>query len=426
MFRYLLIAPIYAASLRTGGGQRTFHISKALARFGEVDLLLVSEPAFADAETTVGDLKKAYPHVGDIVVHRSTEQFFVSPSESAGRLAKTRYLSSRLFRSVRPQRHFYQPTSAARDELARRLERRQYTALVGRYLKTTALSGAFAQAAVPVLVDLDDLEDKLLSARVGAGARPLVSSALFRFQYWQVRSILQRLRQRCAHLFAASERDRLFIGMDRCSVLPNIPLVQDALPAKAAAAPEALGEVVLFVGSHAHGANRDGVIRFVEQSWPAVQRALPAARLRIVGSGGWDSLRTSLETTRGVEVVGTVDDLAGEYARATLAVVPIDEGSGTKIKVLEALMHRRPVLASEHAARGYETLIGRGIVTASGARQLSSRCVELLGDPAQCERLAAAGQAIVRQQFSFQAVLDALESGLIRAAAYAAGPPGAG
>lgn len=61
MLRILLIVPIYAASVLTGGGQRSLHIFRAFAAHGEVDVLLVSEApqSRASAETNTPDLRLA-------------------------------------------------------------------------------------------------------------------------------------------------------------------------------------------------------------------------------------------------------------------------------------------------------------------------------------------------------------------------------
>jgi len=156
---------------------------------------------------------------------------------------------------------------------------------------------------------------------------------------------------------------------------------------------------------------------------------VPVARLRVVGSGGWEAERDQLEQTAGVSVIGTVEDLADEYRGAALCVVPLFEGSGTKIKVLEALMHGRVVVAARHSARGYEELVDRGVVAASNDAELADACAALLLDPARRQAMALAGQRLVRQNYGFEALFDRFSGGLIAAGVFhpdglPAGTPG--
>jgi glycosyltransferase involved in cell wall biosynthesis len=65
-------------------------------------------------------------------------------------------------------------------------------------------------------------------------------------------------------------------------------------------------------------------------------------------------LRREWQAVGGVEVLGHVEDLAAVYAKSRAVVVPMYDGGGTKIKVLEALAHNRCVLLTRYAHRGYE------------------------------------------------------------------------
>ena len=93
----------------------------------------------------------------------------------------------------------------------------------------------------------------------------------------------------------------------------------------------------LFFGHFGYEANRRGVERFLDDGWPAsCGRARPNARLAIAGGGIDDALRARF-TRDGVDVLGLVADLPAVIATARAVIVPIWEGGGTRLKVLEAL-----------------------------------------------------------------------------------------
>jgi len=231
----------------------------------------------------------------------------------------------------------------------------------------------------------------------------------------QTRRVVERLHQRCRHLFIASEADRRFVEHPSTSVLANIPLPAGRSHAGAPTDPGGDDPVLLFVGSRAHRVNHEGLLRFVATCWPRISARVPAAHLRVVGSGGWEELREALEKTRGVTVVGRVDEVADEYAKAALCVVPLFEGSGTKIKVLEALAYGRPVVVASHSARGYEQLVGQGIVVAHDEASMAEECVALLADPVRRRALGASGQRLVQEHHGFEALFTSFTRALASA-----------
>jgi glycosyltransferase involved in cell wall biosynthesis len=295
----------------------------------------------------------------------------------------------------------------------RSIELKGYDVLVARYLRFAAISGALAQDRIPAVVDLDDLDEAVLESKMNSRTTPLARKVLLWSHVRQVRIEARRLRAKCAHVFTASEPDRALLGLKASSVLPNIPFrpasIETTRPAAVTPVP---APVILFVGTHMHAANRDGLRHFVAHCWPSIRDLVPGASLRIVGSGGWEGESSRLGTVPGVEIVGAVRELDSEYARAAFCIVPLNEGSGTKIKVLEALMHGRPVVASQHSTRGFEALLGSGLVAAADDSQMIQECVAQLRDVESGWTRALRGRERVALDYSDEAVLSSVRLGV--------------
>jgi len=395
-----------------GAGQRTFHLYRALARMGTVDILLMSEPVYAAIEADLATIRRDYAEAGEISIRHSTRQFVVPPPQRSV-ISRVVYFGQRLLQAIRPRAHFYRPTRDAAEALVGSIELNGYDVLVARYLKSAAISGALAQDRIPVVVDLDDLDEIVLESKIKSRTTPLVRKIMLWNHARQVRIEARRLRAKCAHVFTASEPDRALLGLSASSVLPNIPF--RPAPIETAALPASISvaaPVILFVGTHMHAANRDGLRHFVAHCWPSIRDRVPDARLRIVGSGAWESERELLGTAPGIEIVGAVRELESEYAGAALCIVPLLEGSGTKIKVLEALMYGRPVVASQHSTRGFEALLGKGLVGAADDSQIVQQCVEHLRDVESGRARALRGREQVAVDYSDEAVLRSVRLGV--------------
>lgn len=165
---------------------------------------------------------------------------------------------------------------------------------------------------------------------------------------------------------------------------------------------------VLFFGAYHWAPNRDGLVRFLREGWQHVASGDPSAHLRIVGSGPLDAVRAAAEGLERVEVAGLVDDIVAEIAAASLVVVPVWTGGGTRIKVLEAMAAARPIVGT---AVGVERIGFRdpdhGLLR-EDPRELADAALELLADR---ERAIGAGVAAREQVrgFGWSALAKPLE-----------------
>ena len=110
--------------------------------------------------------------------------------------------------------------------------------------------------------------------------------------------------------------------------------------------------LMISVGVMEHLPNALGVDWFVTNIWPAFHAFHPEMRYAVIGRDAPKELVSKWRTVDGVEVVGYVKDLQMWYARACAVVSPVLEGSGTSVKVPEACLHGRPVLATRFSVRG--------------------------------------------------------------------------
>jgi glycosyltransferase involved in cell wall biosynthesis len=162
---------------------------------------------------------------------------------------------------------------------------------------------------------------------------------------------------------------------------------------------------VLFVGNCAGGPqtpNVDAIAYFLSDIWPKVLYSVPDAEFRIVGASG-DTVRKLAAGAENVHIAGFVDDLAGEYAQAAISVAPIRFGTGTRVKILEAFAHACPVLSTLPGAEGIAAVPGQEIELATAATDLVSRCIVLLKDDAQRERIGRGGYALARRLYDRRA-----------------------
>jgi glycosyltransferase involved in cell wall biosynthesis len=257
----------------------------------------------------------------------------------------------------------------------------------------------------PVVFDLDDVEHVAMRRRLLARGVP----ARERLKLLQLGTLLraQRRALQLARLtLVCSESDRRLLerrfGVSSVRTLPN------SVPIPTSAAPLTGSHDVLFVGSFDYAANVTAVEYLVAEVWPLVRRAVPDARLRIVGNRP-DRVPCHAAAPPDVVFTGFVPDLAGEYERAAVVCCPILTGSGTRVKIIEAAAHGRAVVSTPLGAEGLVFRDVTEIRIAQGAPGLATACIELLEQPEMAWRIGLAARERARSCYERGAVTQQLE-----------------
>jgi len=97
-------------------------------------------------------------------------------------------------------------------------------------------------------------------------------------------------------------------------------------------------------------------------------------------------------------------------------VAPLREGGGTKIKVLESLKLGRTCVVTPHAQRGYGQVLrdGQSLLVGETDEELAAACVRLIEQPELRDRLAATGQEVVRERYSWNGFSRSVRDAITR------------
>jgi glycosyltransferase involved in cell wall biosynthesis len=204
-----------------------------------------------------------------------------------------------------------------------------------------------------------------------------------------------RERDRLAQLAPAAHIEVIENGVDTTR-FPSTP------------SPSATRNRLVFVGLMDNHANMEAVAWFTARIWPALHQRFPHWKLTLVGSNPAPAVR-DLASRPGVEVTGTVPEVAPYYEEALAAVVPLLSGAGTRLKILEAMAAGVPVVSTPLGAEGLAIAPGENILLApgdtSGSEQRWTSALDSLADQGPLWiKLATAGRALVESRYDWQAI----------------------
>jgi glycosyltransferase involved in cell wall biosynthesis len=363
-----LLITTHTPALGSGRSMRTYGIARALAKHGGLDLLYVRfDGPRPDA---------SFESIPGIVLHE------VVPSRGARRLAA--YAGARLT---------HVPPAFARG-VSRELTRRSTCLAAIPDRGRVIADGPIAAAALgnlarerPVIYNAHNFESGFRHELTGDGVDGLRG----------LRSFERRLLARAAESWMVSEADmraaRELCPSAKLRLAPNVVDVAAIEPVSTLAPVRR----AILVANFAYEPNRVGLRFLLDEVLTRVWQQLPDARLTLVGAG----LERPPSDNPRVETLGFVDDLASAYTSSRCSVVPLLQGGGSPLKLIEALAYGLPTIATSRAVAGLDNVRdGEHLLVADGGEAFAQAIVTVLRDGAP--QLGRAGRRLAQERYSIE------------------------
>jgi glycosyltransferase involved in cell wall biosynthesis len=122
------------------------------------------------------------------------------------------------------------------------------------------------------------------------------------------------------------------------------------------------------------------------------------------------------EENKTIHVTGTVPDVRPYLWNGGVSIVPLFAGSGTRLKIYEAMAAALPVVSTTIGAEGLSYEDGRTIVIADDPASFARQCVALLNDPPRRQAIGDAACQAVTESCDWSGVAQEFERILQRVA----------
>lgn len=259
-----------------------------------------------------------------------------------------------------------------------------------------------AGRGVPVVLFEHNVEH-LIWKRLAAVEPHWWRRALFEIEWRKLRRCEKTTCEEVDLTVAVSDEDcRRLAELAPSGSFASIPTGVDVDYFKPAGRAEVPGRLV-FSGSMDWHPNEDAVIYFTETILPRIRAQVPHVSLTVVGRNPSARLREFADRT-GIHVTGTVDDVRPYLDEAEMSVVPLRAGSGTRLKIFEALAMGHAVVSTTVGAEGLALTPGRDVVLADDPDEFAQAVVFLLNNPNDREAIGDAGRQLVETHYSWERV----------------------
>ena len=388
--RLLFVAKRFPFPLDTGGKIRTAKLLEHLGR--DFDITLVSNVEHA---VDGPHLPAARRLCADLVAVPWSEVPKHGP----------RFYAEILRHALGPN-----PVSVARDYSAPFAARVRGLAREGRF---DLLVCDFVQPSInlagvtgcPMLLFQHNVESMIFRRHAETARNPLLR-AFWRSQWRKMERFERQACRKFGGVVAVSPVDRAVFedfGALRTFTIPTAVDADFFRPG-----PEgAQARELIFTGSMDWLPNEDAILFFADEILPRIAARVPGITLTVVGRAPSARLRRHLEAQPAIRITGRVDDIRPYVDRASVYVVPLRIGGGTRIKIYEAMAMGKALVSTTVGAEGLPVTDGRHLALADKPEAFADAVVRLLDDHESRHRMGRAARDFVESTCSWRAAADA-------------------
>ena len=242
--------------------------------------------------------------------------------------------------------------------------------------------------------------------RAHGGAR----RAYYALEAWRIARAERRLARSprlCGYAeISAVDRDRRRARAARAVLVP--PLAIDFARARPADPAGTDRSGVVFLGALDVATNQAGLRWFLDDVWPRVREAHPAAEMVVAGRTPDAAFDADLRGRPGVRTRYDVGDPEALVRGAVVAVNPTVSGSGVNIKLLEYAAAGTAVVTTTRAAAGLPPLPPGVLPAADAAPAFADLVGGLLAEPSAARALGLRLRAALREAVDADVAVRAL------------------
>ena len=198
--------------------------------------------------------------------------------------------------------------------------------------------------------------------------------------------------------------DANYIGVDNIQIIANGVDQKIFSPSKVSTTVKDID--ILFVGNMSYHPNIAAAEYLCKKILPQLVKKGFTLKTVIAGTDPSDKVKNLADES--VTVTGYVEDITNYYARATILVAPIFQGSGLQNKLLEAMAMLVPCVTTSLINAPLQARPNDEIYIADSQEEFESSIIKLLNDPSERSRIAQNAYNFVNKKYNWADVATEL------------------
>jgi glycosyltransferase involved in cell wall biosynthesis len=398
----LIIASLYPLPENLGTRMRTMNFVRFFKTIGDVELLYF-RPGSKEVNTT-DIFKKEYciqPHGEYIDILRKRSN------------VRLKDIKDRLKRFLNRRPYILTDwSSKSLNDFIALIKKGKYDLILCRYIHDTyPLLKLPEEIKKNIIIDFDDIySDSYFDMK-----EKLIKGPYLRFKWNVQKNFVIHYQKKCLGFGAAlfcSKKDLDIICQntkyDNTYVVPNTyPISNNKYEYFGNGYPNR--EIFLFIGALDYEPNVSGLKWFIQTIFPHLKNRNEKIRMLVVGRHPVEEIKRLCLGTPDIELHADVSDVMPFYKRSGIVIVPILNGGGTRIKILEAAMAGRPVFSTPFGAYGLDVIDGKDLMLFKDTISFSEK-YNKISEKATYEKCVNNLKSIVEEKYSQKGFSGAMDT----------------
>jgi sugar transferase (PEP-CTERM/EpsH1 system associated) len=380
-----------------GGRIRSFQMVKELARRHQVTVLTFYPAVENDLHPTIAPLFE------ELI----TVPLRLPKQRSVGEYID--YLGRLLAPHPYSMQKYYRPE--LRRAVAELFSRKSFDAIICDFVYPAGVLDWNAET--PIVLFTHNVEAEVWERQYRLSTNP-IRKLMFWTEYRRLTHSERYYSERAASVCAVSESNRQFFGAyvggaENVTLLPTGVDTDYFQPTDEPPRPRTL----VFTGSMDWVPNHDAIDYFYREILPLIRAEEPDVETWVVGRNPSDGLRKLVKDDPKVHLTGRVDDVRPYMNQGSIYILPMRTGSGTRLKVFEAMASGKAIVSTSVGAEGLPVTDGENILLADDPAKFAEAVIQLMRDDALRQRLERSARVLAENGFSWRIATQRLEEAIM-------------
>ncbi|NOQ64610.1 MAG: glycosyltransferase [Methyloprofundus sp.] len=260
---------------------------------------------------------------------------------------------------------------------------------------------------VPCIIFTHNVEAEIFQRHVEVASNP-ISKAIWNNQYHKMMRFEKDTLLNFDTIISVSQKDAAHFKSLQFDNVLTIPTGTDLN--FYAYKPPASKLSLVFTGAMDWSANIDAINYMIDSIWPKLIKHQADAKLVVVGRSPPAHLVKKVQKLAyNIEFTGFVDDIRPYVWDASVYIIPMRVGSGTRIKTFEAMALGCPIVSTSLGIEGLAITPDQHYLKADTELDFTNSIVQLLNDQELRHKISQNARQLVAEKFSSQIVAEAFE-----------------
>jgi glycosyltransferase involved in cell wall biosynthesis len=162
--------------------------------------------------------------------------------------------------------------------------------------------------------------------------------------------------------------------------------------------------MLLWVGGFGHYPNEEAVHYLLDKIYPLIKEKINDIKINLVGNNVTNSLKKFLKEDSSINFTGFVDDPIPYLGKAMVFVAPMLSGSGTCLKILEAMAMGKAIVTTSIGCEGIEGLDRKHYMVSDTPEGFTNDVIEIINDKTLRMYLGKNARELVLKKYNWRTI----------------------